>query len=184
MNPHPARTTELEALPLFGRALVAVRMARRAAMAMLEPSELATAGAACDAMERIARDGDGWSESLPELAATARLVRTRGTVAALEAVRWAYDSLGAAQGASDFPVDSVVAASARRCLDAISADSRVSRVQVGIVLAADIDQISFACSEAGVGTYAGVTAHVLGRLAPCHALALNDGRPSMEEEAR
>lgn len=180
------RTTDLESLPLFGRALVAARMARRAVLAMLAGAERDAGLAACDLVERIVQRGSGWEASAGEFRAVQRIGRSRGNRAALEAVRWAFDSAGAAQAANDFPVDSVVGASAHRCFAAIEGDPRISALQVGILVAADVDQIAFACSEVHVGLYDPLPAHVFGRLAPCHGLTLTQPReePGREEEAR
>lgn len=178
------RTKDLESLPLFGRVLVAARMARRAALAMLDGAEREAALAACDLVERIVQRGSGWDASSPEFKAVERIQRTRTNTAALEAVRWAFDSAGAAQASLDFPLDDGVATSARRCFAAIEGDRRVSPVQVAILVGADVDQIAFACSEVYVGMYDGLPAHIFGRLAPCHALTLTEVKRPGEEEAR
>jgi hypothetical protein len=175
---------DLDSLPLFARALVAARMARRCVMAMLEETDREAALAACDLIERITRQEEGWEDGHPAMRAVSRIRSGRGKAAALEAVRWAFDSAGAAQGANDFPVDHVVGASAHRCFAAVTADPRVSAVQVVIVTASDVDQIAFACSEVHVGLYDPLTAHVFGRLAPCHALTLAEPRRNAAEEAR
>lgn len=178
------RSTDLASLPLYGQALVAGRMARRAVLAMLQEADLEKGLAACDVIERIARREDSWRSGHPAMRAMERIRPGRGKHAALEAVRWAFDSVGAAQGANDFPVDHVVGASAQRCFAAITADARVSAVQVAILIAADVDQIGFACSEANVQFYDALPMHVFGRLAPCHPLTLSEPRRRPEEEAR
>lgn len=183
-NPTSARTTELTALPLFGQSHVASRIARRAVLAMLAGEAQKTALAACDEIDGIIERGSGWYDKHPGIAATAKLKRTRETEAAIEAVRMANDSAGAAQGANDFPVDAVVGASAQRAIDAVCDDRRISSMQVMILLASDIDSIAFACKEANVHTYDGLGRQVFSRLAPCHALTLTDPRRTPEEEAR
>lgn len=180
----PGRNSELAALPLFGQALVACRLARRAAMAMLAGEELDIGLAACDRIEDIIRTGGGWRRSHPAIDAFQALDRTGPTRAALEAIRWALDSAGAAEGASDFPVDGTVTASARRCIDAITDDPRVGALQVAILLASDIDCVAFACKEAGVRMYDGLGVGVFSRLAPCHALTLTEPRRKLEDEYR
>lgn len=178
------RTVDLESLPLFARALVAARMARRAVLAMLEGKEREAGLALCDLVEQIVQRRASWKASAAQIRAVERIRRTRTNTAALEAARWAFDAAGAAQASLDFPLDDGVATSARRCLAAIESDRRVSAVQVAIVLAADVDQVAFACSEVGVGMYDGVPPHVMGRLAPCHPLTLTEPRRSAAEEAR
>jgi hypothetical protein len=183
-DPSSGRTRDIGQLPLFAQALVASRLARRACLAMMHDAPLGIALAACDAIDAVARAGDGWRETLDAPKRARSLPRTGDTEAALEAVRWAFDAAGAAQGALDFPVDAVVTNSARRSIDAVMADPRVSALQVMIVLAADIDQVAFACREAHVRTYDGVGAHVLSRLAPCHALTLQEPRRPAQEDMR
>lgn len=151
---------------------------------MLDGRERELALAACDAIEKIAAHGDGWRAEHPAMRSLAEVRASRAGAAAREALRWAFDSVGAAQGALDFPVDATVTASAQRCVHAVCADRRVSEVQVAIVVASDVDQIAFACGEAHVRTYDRVGAHVLGRLAPCHALTLTAPSREPEEERR
>lgn len=159
-------------------------MARRAVLAMMGGPDRAVAIAACDLVDGIARRGDGWRGSRPEMRALAGIRRGRDNEAALEGVRWAYDSAGAAQGANDFPVDAIVGASAQRCLAAIGEDPRVSPLQIAILAAADVDLLAFACAESHVHMYDPLGADVFGRLTPCHPLTLTPPRPSAEEEAR
>lgn len=182
--PLPCSTAPTTSLPLFGEALIAVRLARRAALSMLEGDDQRIALTACDVMEDVARRGDGWRSSQLVYDQTQRLPRTRDTEAALDAVRWAFDSLGAAQGSLDFPVDAIVGASAQRCIDAVQADPRVSPMQIAILIHADRDLISFTCAKARIGTYDGLTNDVLGRLTPCHPLSLSTPAETCEEEAR
>lgn len=178
-----ARQRDLTALPLFGQALVAARLARRAVLTMLTGPDRTAALAACGALEAIARTGSGWTDDHAAIAPARAIHPTRHTAAALEAIRWAFDSVGAAQGAWDFPVDAIVAASARRCLDAVCADRRISALQVSIIIAADVDQIAFACSEAHIRTYDPLGDAVFARLAPCHPLTLTEPtRASPTEE--
>ncbi len=168
----PGGVESLQALPLFARALVASRVARRAVLAMLDGEMRELGLSACDEIDGILLSGEGWRDHLPGVRASGRAPRTRGSAAALEAVRWAFDSTGAAQGANDFPVDAMVTGSAVRCIEAVRADPRVSGVQLDIVLGSDVDLLTFACREAGVGTYDALGGGVLGRLPPCHALTL------------
>lgn len=180
----PTRTRDLTALPLFGQGLVASRLARRAVLAMLADKDQQTALAACDALDEVTRRGDGWPSAQPACDKVQRLRRTRETDAAIESVRWANDSIGAALGALDFPVDATVAASAERCFSAIAHDPRVTPLQPTIVMQSDIDLIAFACREANIHTYDALTDYVFERLAPCHALTLHEPRHSIEEDFR
>ena len=93
--------------------------------------------------------------------------------------------------ANDFPVDATVTRSARSAIAALGEDRELSRMQITILLAADIDQLLFACGEDDrlpssrlASKYEGLGAHVLGRLAPVHALSVTPYEPSGEEAAR
>jgi hypothetical protein len=175
---------DIAALPLFGQALVACRLARRAAMAMVASEDRGVVLAACDEIDTIIRTGGGWRGSHPAMDAARAMPRTHGTRAALEGVRWAFDSAGAAEGANDFPVDAIVTSSATRCIEAVSEDARVGPVQVSILINSDIDSIAFACHEAHVHTYDPLGAGVFARLAPCHPLTLVEPGRDPEEEHR
>lgn len=172
------RNTDLPSLPLYAQALIASRLARRAALAMLTGPALEAAIASCDAIDHFAQAGDGFRDDHP-------LYRNhpRGNTPH-EALHWAWDSLAAAHSSSDFPIDPTVTASARRAIAAVTQDPRVSAIQVAILLAADIDQTHFACQEASISKYAGLTPHVLARLAPCHPLTLSDPRRNPEDDFR
>lgn len=168
----------LAALPGAARALVAVRVARRACLAMLvDPGQQEAALAACDAIERLtlaptpSPTSPTPAASQPAMAALGKVGRSRETEAALEAVRLAWESLGDPGAVS-------------RTINAVCGDERVSSMQIAIVVAADIDQLTFACEEAGIGQGDGLSAHVLGRLAPCHALHLGPWPRNIEEEYR
>jgi hypothetical protein len=63
-------------------------------------------------------------------------------------------------------------------------DPRVSALQVAILLTADIDQLHFACAEAGLPAHAPLTPHILARLAPCHPLNLTDPPHNPEDDFR
>jgi hypothetical protein len=101
-----------------------------------------------------------------------------------EAVHCAVDACRAAEAAQDFPIDATVTASCKRAFAALAADPRVNRLQLTILIAADLDQVRFACSEIHIQQYNGVTRHVLGRLAPVHPIDLATPRPSPEDLAR
>ncbi len=180
----PDLTKGLAALPLFGQSLVACRLARRAALAMLDGDQQATAISACSQVEEVIRTGEARHTSQPSLVRAANLPRRSEAAAAFEALRWANDSAGAAAGASDFPVDAIVTASAKRCIEVVAMDPRVARLQLAVVLKSDIDSIDFACREASIGTYDALGRGVFARLAPCHALTLVAPPPSPEDEHR
>ena len=189
----PAASDPFLALPLFAQALAACRMAHRAALTMLDdPQEQAAAVAACEVLETCIRHADGWSSTRSTAAfeRVSQIPRTRSNAAALECLRMAIDSCGAAQGSLDFPVDATVAASAHRAIAALSADPRISLLQVAMLLASDVDQLTFACQEARIGKYDGLAptsrpphppVDVLARLAPIHPLTLSESTGEQDD---
>lgn len=166
-----------EILPLWGQALAAARMARRGILAQVGsiPSEkLAAALAACDELERCARDGQGWHARHTVFDKGLSALRQRDSVFVLHALRWAIGAAAAAEGAWDFPVDGTVTISARRAIEALGNDPRVGTLQTAILLGADADLIAFACDEVGIGQYDALTAQVFGRLTPVHPVILSE----------
>jgi len=181
---------QFDKLPLWGQVLLATRMVRRGTLAML-PDEADPMRqrivAACDAIDKCAEHGDGVTRvrSVLDKAAALRDGRTtRLTQAIAQSVWWTIDAARAAEAANDFPIDSTVTHSALSAIRALAEDRRITPLQLSILMAADLDQIRFACGEARIGTYQGLTAHVFGRLAPVHALTLTEPTRSPEENAR
>lgn len=155
----------LARLPAVAAVLLATRMARRAALAMLEGQQRADALAACDALDA----------SLTVPAATGRLPRT----AVAEVLRHAKTAFRLAAAEAAGPA---AAAAVLEGIAAICADRRVSVLQVEILLRADLDLLAFAASEAGRGSCS--AAELMARLPPCHALDLQDPDPAPEERFR
>jgi hypothetical protein len=175
-------------LPLFAQVLIAVRMVRRAALALSGTLDSLqnTILEACGAIEQCAFAGDGLDRAAALLDRAGRLRDgAPGTARFVcESVWWAIDAARAAQAANDFPVDATVTSSARKALGSLAEDPRVSRLQLAILVASDVDQVCFACGEARIGRYDGLTSYVRERLAPVSALTLTDPLPSPEDLAR
>lgn len=176
-----------EQLPLWGQALIAARMVRRGALALTAGGRADAHRAildACDAIERCAIVGDGThrEEDTFQRGKGAKVDRDGRVI--IESLRWAIDAAQAAQAANDFPVDATVGRSARIAIATLKDDWRISAMQLTILMASDIDQVRFACGEARIGTYNGLTNHVIGRLAPVRALTLIESRKSAEDEAQ
>ncbi len=179
----------LTQLPLWAHVLVASRVVRRGAMAMLacDAALLAQALAVCEAIERCAAAGCGTRDARAAFDAAAALPETplpATAAAAAHALRWTVDAARAAESALDFPVDDTVTRSALAAMAALAQDPRVSSLQLAVLAAADLDQIRFACGEIRLGRYDGLTDHVLCRLAPVHPLTLTEPTPTPEEQAR
>jgi hypothetical protein len=182
-------------LPLFGQALLAARMARRGVLAVLPEAthagdaERALMIRACDGMERCAREGSGTHRMKPLFAEAMELRYLGGPLArerdsVRHALWWALDAKRAAEMAQDFPMDSTVTRSMHGAVSALAEDRRITRLEITILLAGDFDLVRFACGEAGIGRYDGLTGYVMERLTPVHALTLNPVRPTPEEESR
>jgi hypothetical protein len=175
-------------IPLWGQVLIAARMVRRGALAMLPGAparirEVVTS--ACDAVERCAERGESRT---PERRAFERAISLRdehapGYSAVCVSAWWMVDAARAAEAANDFPIDAVVTSSARGAVAALAQDPRVVALQVTVLFAGDLDLVRFACAECGVGKYSGLTAHVSSRLAPVHALTLVAPQRSGESAA-
>jgi hypothetical protein len=190
-----ADLAQLEALPLCGQALLGGRMIRRAVMAIM-PEAMHSADAerdlmmrACDTIEACARDGTGTQRALVMFAEARALRDLRDRFAGeREALRlalwWAVDASRAADVARELPFEACVTPAFLNAIAALGADRRINRLQITILVGGDIDLIAFACAEAGIGRFDGLTNHVLGRLPPVHALSLNPIRPTPEELAR
>ena len=177
----------LKTLPLWGQALVASRVVRRAAMTLPgHDTTRAAIEAACDAIDESARRGalTAAARQASERAESRLEPAAPASESFSEGLRWALDAAAAANDALDFPIDTTVTNSARSAIAAIAADRRVTPMQLTILAAGDIDQVAFACGEVRIGKYDGLTDHVFGRLAPVHALTLTPPRPSAMEQAR
>lgn len=190
--------SQFDALPNFGQALVAVRMVRRAVMAKYAggDAERALIEQACDAAELCARVGNGTHRHKPLFR---QVMDLRDAFDArrpsLEGVRtaawWMVDAVNAAESAQDFPIDGTVTRSARSSIAALGEDRELSRMQITILLAADLDQLLFALGEVDKLPARNIAAkddglgdHVMGRLAPVYALTVTPYEPTGEAAAR
>lgn len=176
-------------LPLWGQALIAMRMTRRGAMALITPRHSTireTMDAAFDIIESCAVEGNGVHRYEKELDAAMALRDDcpRELFPLCHSMWYAVDSARAAQYANDFPIDATVANSARQAIGALAGDGRIVPLQLTVLAAGDMDLVRFACGEARIGRYDGLTRHVLDRLAPVHALTLVEPRDDTEERAR
>lgn len=187
-----------DALPNFGQALMAVRMVRRAVMARYADgdAERALIERACDAAEACAKVGNGTHRHKPLFRQVMNLRDAfdarRPTMHWMRAAAWwMMDAVNAADAAQDFPIDGTVTRSARSAIAALGEDRELSRLQITILLAADIDQLLFALGEVGrvpaqniAAKYDGLGDHAMARLAPVHALTVTPYEPKGEAAAR
>ena len=182
-------------LPLFGQALLAARMARRGVLAVMpEATHVADAERvlmirACEGMELCAREGTGTHRMKPLFAEAMELrdaagLQSRERDSVRHALWWAIDATNAAEMAQDFPVDGTVTRSMHTAVAMLAEDRRITRLELTILLAGDFDLVRFACGEARIGRYDGLTEYVMERLTPVHALTLHPVRPTPEEESR
>lgn len=170
----------LARLPLWGQALIAGRMLRRAALTLTaegcphRPLLLA----ASDAIEACAVEGSGTHRCSEVFAAAVNIMRSRNPDIspelriAGECAYYACDAANAAEAAQDFPVDATVTASTLKAVSSIDRCPNIPSLQIAMLLASDIDQVGFASGEIGVTRYQGLTRHVPGRLTPARALTL------------
>lgn len=185
-------------LPNFAQALLALRMIHRAVLARYDThdDERALIQSAVTAAIQCVRDGHGnfHHEALFKQAMTLRdlfdpLRADREYIRA--ALWWAIDATNAAEMANDFPVDPTVTRSSQAALATLGDDREFSRMQITILLASDIDQLTFALSEVNklparrlAAKYEGLGDHVLSRLAPPQPLSRFRYVPTGEAAAR
>lgn len=162
---------DIEKLPLFAQAFLASRMARRAIFFLpddVKADDRAAMLAICDALDLTARAGSAPMEGLRPHYDRAQSLRNGGAGQAAEALYWAIDAAGAAHAANDFPVDATCIRDVQNALAAASGAHGLSPLQVRVYAAADLDQLRFACAEAGVGRYNALGDQVMGRMAPVY----------------
>ncbi|MEK7265283.1 MAG: hypothetical protein AAB227_04200, partial [Pseudomonadota bacterium] len=70
--------------------------------------------------------------------------------------------------ANDFPIDQTCIDDVQKAFAAASAAEGMSPLQIRLYAAADLDQLRFACGEAGIGFYDALGPQVMGRLAPVY----------------
>lgn len=122
----------------------------------------------CDVLDRFCRDGGASMEKVKPL--YDRTYEFRGGAAgeAAEALYWAVDAVASADAANDFPIDATCIRDAENALASASRAEGLSPLQVRTYAASDLDQLRFACGEAGIGFYDALGGHVMGRMAPVY----------------
>lgn len=185
-------------LPNFAQALLSLRMVQRAVHAKYpkHDDERALFDSAISAATQCCRNGHGnfHHKHLFKRAMALRdaLDHHRADREWVRAALWsAIDATNASEMANDFPVDPTVTRSAQSALALLGEDRELSRMQITILLAADIDQLLFACSEVDklparrlAAKYEGLGDHILQRLAPVHPLTVTPYLPTGEAAAR
>lgn len=159
---------ELDRLPVLARVLVGSRLLRRWVMGRCPASDGGASLRTLDWVDGVVRDGgpDAWE---PCGGGAPGLLDLMGAVDAWRG------------GAMD---SDRVSGLVDEAVGAVRDDPWVNPVQVAVLLAADIDQIGFACGELRLAEHDPLTRFVFQRLAPVHALTLTRPRPTPEEEAR
>jgi hypothetical protein len=187
-----------DGLPEFGQALVAVRMVERAVKGKLPECdpERELILKACAAAQQCAQDGRGtfYVQDMFRQVMTLRdtFDAPRAEREQIRVAAWfMVDAINAAEAAQDFPIDGTAGRSARQSLAALQQDRELNSLQMMILLAGDVDQMHFACEEDRrlpsqnlSAKYQGMGPHVMGRLAPAHALTVTPYQPTGEEAAR
>jgi hypothetical protein len=148
---------------------MASRIARRA---ILHAPDRFPAGAkedmleVCDRLDALCATGGAAMAVMRPLYERAKAWRGTPAGEAAEALYWAVDATASAEAANDFPADETCRRDAREAFAAAGNADGLSPLQVMTFLAADMDQLRFACAEAGVGAYDPLGPSVMGRLAP------------------
>lgn len=148
---------------------MAARMARRAIFQLpkdFPENDRAAMLAVCDALDAFCRDGGASMRKMQRHYDKASAFRGGAAGEAAEALYWAVDATASAEAANDFPVDQTCIRDSENALAAASRAKGLSALQVRTYAAADLDQLRFACGEAGIGFYDALGTHVMGRMAP------------------
>jgi hypothetical protein len=185
-------------LPEFGQALIAVRMVERAVKGKLPEGdpERELILKACAAAQQCAHDGQGtyflkdlFRQVMNLLDAADSPDAPRGN---LRMAAWyMIDAINAAEAAQEFAIDGTATRSARKSLAALQQDRELNGLQMLLLLSGDVDQVHFACEEDRrlpsqnlAAKHQGLGAHVMGRMAPVHALTVTPYQPTGEEAVR
>lgn len=158
-------------LPLYAQALMASRIARRAVFQLPDSYPVTAKGgmlSVCDQLDAFCRDGGAAMSVMRPLYEQAKSWRGPAAGEAAEALYWAVDATASAEAANDFPADETCTRDARQAFAAAGRAERLSPLQVMTYLAADLDQIRFACEESRIGFYDALGPAVMSRLAPVY----------------
>jgi hypothetical protein len=160
----------IERLPLRAQVLLACRLARRAVAALpadMSREEREALVATCDALQEGCFGGGerNWHRTL--LAG----LRARSFSAPAEPVRAALesalDAAFAAESSLDFSAaESACTGSTLRAVDSCARSSGLTPLQARILVASDVDLLTFATNDLGVGRYDVLPRELLGRLTP------------------
>ena len=157
----------IDALPLWGQALLAARMARRVAQALpAVPAAdwlVASSGviATCCSTGVFGDDEQYLQQRANALRGDARVAAAAG------ALYYAADSAFAAHDSGDFgAAEAACTNSAKLSIRAAAESRELNATQIQIFAASDLDQLTFACGEFRLGRYDVMTSDVLGRLVP------------------
>lgn len=188
-------------LPLFAKSLAAVRMIRRAVLGIIpaqDDPEHALIMQICTACEECITNGGGVHKHL-QLFKDGMQLRERPEVSndrfaranLRTALWWMIDSVKAADYSQDFPFDATVGRSAHTCLALLASDPQLNKLQMLVLLSADVDLLHFSCGEVNLrrsqnlaATYAGLGADIMQRITPLHALTVERPTPSPESLCR
>lgn len=159
-------------LPLWAQVLIASRMARRAALWLppdAKPAARNVILAGCDAIDRCAQAGQWLAAEKPAIKEAGDQSLSGRAYQAGQAFYFAADATHAAHDSLDFSAaESACVGSAFKAVACAAESPGLTPLQARIFAAADLDQLRFACKEAGVGRYDGLGTQVMSRLAPVH----------------
>ncbi len=154
-------------LPLWAQVLMAARLLQRA-VKELPPDEAQVArtiAAACDAAVQCAAHGSMPGDLEKALHGGIAFTPTAQTAGLWSGMYFLIDAAAAAQASESFSAaDAACSSSVGHCFAHVSDAPEMSPLRVHILLAADLDQLRFACEEFRVGTYDAIPRDVLLRL--------------------
>jgi hypothetical protein len=178
----PSRFLDLsgiDQLPVWAQVTLAARLARRMTLGwrnLTEPQRQPMLHA-CDRMLAAATTGQCKAEDRAAFTSACDHATALKADALALTLFYAGDAAFAAMRADETSWgDATVVASTRKALQAACSAAQFGHWQVRIAIAADADQLAFACSEQSLGRLDVMTPHVFGRLMPANALT-----PAFEE---
>lgn len=159
-------------LPLWAQVLMASRLVRRAALWLPDDVPEQTRRLlleGCDAMDRCAIAGERLKAEQAVIEKAAGIQPVADACAAVNAMYYAADATHAAHDSLDFSAaESACTSSVGKAMAEVEKSRGLNPLQVRIFAASEVDQLRFACKEAGVGKYDRLGTEVMQRLCPVH----------------
>ncbi len=171
----PPRIFEIEKyaeLPLWAQVLIASRIARRAIVELpttVTQKDYDQFVSVCDSLDECAIRGERSAEAKSLFDKQLRYQPSRDSTAASQALYYAIDAAHAAESSMDFEAaESACTGSVYKAIAAAAESAFMNPIRIAIFVAADIDQLNFACKSGAAHRYYGLGKEVVGNMIPVH----------------